>query len=252
MKSMWMAAVAVRRPFVRRARVGAGREDRHLERSVRRLCRLWRQILGRGRARWRSRILAARCSARRSRWSPADHQNKPDLATAIARRWYDTEGVDMITELTTSSVALAVQELSKEKKKIDIVVGAATSRIIRRCLHALQLPLGLRHPRARGRHRRRAGQSGRRYLVLPHRRLRLRLCAGKGHQRDRHRQWRQGAGLGARAAELVGLLLLPAAGAELEGQDRRPRQCRPRYHAIRSSRPPSSASSRAARSSRAC
>ena len=59
----------------------------------------------------------------------ADHQNKPDLAAAIARRWYDAEGVDMITELTTSSVALAVQELSKEKKKIDIVVGAATSRI---------------------------------------------------------------------------------------------------------------------------
>jgi branched-chain amino acid transport system substrate-binding protein len=59
----------------------------------------------------------------------ADHQNKPDLATSIARRWYDTEGVDMITELTTSSVALAVQELSNDKKKIDIVVGAATSRI---------------------------------------------------------------------------------------------------------------------------
>src|SRR6201991_4093803 len=59
----------------------------------------------------------------------ADHQNKPDLATSIARRWYDAEGVDMITELTTSSVALAVQELSKEKKKIDIVVGAATSAI---------------------------------------------------------------------------------------------------------------------------
>jgi branched-chain amino acid transport system substrate-binding protein len=59
----------------------------------------------------------------------ADHQNKPDLAVSIARRWYDTEHVDMITELTTSSVALAVQELSKEKKKIDIVVGAATSRL---------------------------------------------------------------------------------------------------------------------------
>src|ERR1700755_637464 len=58
-----------------------------------------------------------------------DHQNKPDLATSIARRWYDTEGVDMITELTTSSVALAVQELSKDKKKIDIVVGAATSAL---------------------------------------------------------------------------------------------------------------------------
>jgi branched-chain amino acid transport system substrate-binding protein len=59
----------------------------------------------------------------------ADHQNKPDLATSIARRWYDVEGVDMITELTTSSVALAVQELSKTQKKIDIVVGAATSRL---------------------------------------------------------------------------------------------------------------------------
>src|SRR6187402_1479329 len=59
----------------------------------------------------------------------ADHQNKPDLAVSIARRWYDVEGVDMITELTTSSVALAVQELSNQEKKIDIVVGAASSRV---------------------------------------------------------------------------------------------------------------------------
>ncbi len=59
----------------------------------------------------------------------ADHQNKPDIASSIARRWYDTEGVDMITDLTTSSVALAVQGITAEKKKIDIVVGAATSDI---------------------------------------------------------------------------------------------------------------------------
>src|SRR3954463_13224527 len=59
----------------------------------------------------------------------ADHQNKPDLGVSIARRWYDVENVDMITELTTSSVALAVHELSAAKKKIDIVVGAATSRL---------------------------------------------------------------------------------------------------------------------------
>jgi uncharacterized protein YcfL len=37
----------------------------------------------------------------------ADHQNKPDLAVSIARRWYDADGVDMITEQTTSTVALA-------------------------------------------------------------------------------------------------------------------------------------------------
>src|SRR5689334_17660537 len=57
----------------------------------------------------------------------ADHQNKPDIASNIARQWYDTEQVDAIMELTTSSVALAVQALSKEKKKIDIVTGAATT-----------------------------------------------------------------------------------------------------------------------------
>ncbi|MGE0237676.1 MAG: ABC transporter substrate-binding protein [Parvibaculaceae bacterium] len=57
----------------------------------------------------------------------ADHQNKPDIAANIARQWYDTEQVDAIMELTTSSVALAVQGISAEKKKIDIVTGAATT-----------------------------------------------------------------------------------------------------------------------------
>ncbi|MBM6592866.1 ABC transporter substrate-binding protein [Microvirga pudoricolor] len=57
----------------------------------------------------------------------ADHQNKPDIASSIARQWYDTEKVDSIMELTTSSVALAVQGLSKEKKKINMVTGAATT-----------------------------------------------------------------------------------------------------------------------------
>src|SRR5271155_6158096 len=59
----------------------------------------------------------------------ADHQNKVDLATAIARRWYDAEGVDVITDLTSSAVALAVQQIAAEKKKIDIVVASATSAL---------------------------------------------------------------------------------------------------------------------------
>src|SRR5215212_2274994 len=57
----------------------------------------------------------------------ADHQNKPDVASNLARQWYDTDKVDAIMELTTSSVALAVQQLGKEKKKINIVTGAATT-----------------------------------------------------------------------------------------------------------------------------
>ncbi len=59
----------------------------------------------------------------------ADHQNKPDVAANIARQWYDQDQVDSIMELTTSSVALAVQGISKEKKKIDIVTGAATTAL---------------------------------------------------------------------------------------------------------------------------
>ena len=58
-----------------------------------------------------------------------DHQNKPDVASNVARQWYDVEKVDAIMELTTSSVALAVQGISKDKKKINIVTGAATTEL---------------------------------------------------------------------------------------------------------------------------
>ncbi len=57
----------------------------------------------------------------------ADHQNKPDVGVNIARQWYDREGVDVILDTTTSSVALAVSELTKEKKKIFIPSGGGTS-----------------------------------------------------------------------------------------------------------------------------
>jgi branched-chain amino acid transport system substrate-binding protein len=59
----------------------------------------------------------------------ADHQDKLDLASAIARRWYDVERVDMIADLTLSSVALAVQGIAAERKKIDIVVASSTSAL---------------------------------------------------------------------------------------------------------------------------
>ena len=59
----------------------------------------------------------------------ADHQNKADIASNIARQWYDTEQVDSIMELTSSSVGLAVQALSLEKKRITINTGAATTEL---------------------------------------------------------------------------------------------------------------------------
>src|SRR5260221_1049107 len=56
----------------------------------------------------------------------ADHQNKPDIAATIARKWYD-EGVKMITGLDTSSVGLAVRKVAQEKGQIDLNVGSATA-----------------------------------------------------------------------------------------------------------------------------
>jgi len=57
----------------------------------------------------------------------ADHQNKPDVGSNIARQWYDTEGVDVIADVPTSSVALAINDITKEKNKIFINSGAASS-----------------------------------------------------------------------------------------------------------------------------
>lgn len=57
----------------------------------------------------------------------ADHQNKPDVGSTIARTWYDQDGVDLILDVPTSSVALAVNQITREKNKIHINSGAASS-----------------------------------------------------------------------------------------------------------------------------
>jgi branched-chain amino acid transport system substrate-binding protein len=57
----------------------------------------------------------------------ADHQNKPDVGSGIARQWYDTDKVDAIFDVPTSSVALAVNEITREKGKAFIISGAASS-----------------------------------------------------------------------------------------------------------------------------
>lgn len=59
----------------------------------------------------------------------ADHQNKPDVGTAIARRWLDTENVDAIVDIQNSAVALAVQHLANQSKKVSIVTGAVTPEL---------------------------------------------------------------------------------------------------------------------------
>jgi branched-chain amino acid transport system substrate-binding protein len=57
----------------------------------------------------------------------ADHQNKPDVGSGIARQWFDTDHVDAIVDVPTSSVALAVSDVTRDKNKVFLVSGAAIS-----------------------------------------------------------------------------------------------------------------------------
>jgi branched-chain amino acid transport system substrate-binding protein len=59
----------------------------------------------------------------------ADHQNKADLSSNKAREWFDRDKVDVITELVTTSTALAVMKVAKEKNKLVLISGAASTRV---------------------------------------------------------------------------------------------------------------------------
>ncbi len=59
----------------------------------------------------------------------ADHQNKPDVAAAKAREWFDTQGVDMLVGGTNSGTGLAMAKVAQEKKKLFIAIGAGTSAL---------------------------------------------------------------------------------------------------------------------------
>ena len=177
----------------------------------------------------------------------ADHQNKPDIASSIARQWYDTEKVDAIMELTTSSVALAVQGLSKEKKKIDIVTGAATTDLTgKQCS-----PYGFHwaydtHALAVGTGGALVKNGGNNWFFLT-----ADYAFGyspRGADLEiRQVEGRPGPRLGPPSARDHRLLVLPAPGPELRREGHRPRQCRPRHRQRHQAGAPSSASPRAAR-----
>ncbi len=58
-----------------------------------------------------------------------DHHNKPEVGSAIARQWFDVDKVDVIVDVPTSSVALAVNELAKDKNKVFLVSGAGIAEL---------------------------------------------------------------------------------------------------------------------------
>jgi branched-chain amino acid transport system substrate-binding protein len=83
-------------------------------------------------------VLAARMAAEdfgaaakglRVEFVSADHQNRADVGSNVARQWYDRDGVDAIVDVPNSAVALAVNEITKDKNKVFLVSGAASSAL---------------------------------------------------------------------------------------------------------------------------
>jgi branched-chain amino acid transport system substrate-binding protein len=69
----------------------------------------------------------AKQSKRKVEVLSADHQNKPDIGAAIARRWFDAEGVDMIIDVPNSAIAIAVADVAREKNKVFVGSGAGSA-----------------------------------------------------------------------------------------------------------------------------
>ena len=67
----------------------------------------------------------------------ADHQNKTDIGAAIARRWFDNEGVDVIVDVPNSAIVLAVQQIAKDKNRVLLVSTAGTAELTGKRAHQL-------------------------------------------------------------------------------------------------------------------
>ena len=58
-----------------------------------------------------------------------DHQHRPDIGSSMVRKWYDTDGVDVVVDVPNSSVALAVQGIAREKKKLVLFSSPGTTAL---------------------------------------------------------------------------------------------------------------------------
>ncbi|WGR97105.1 ABC transporter substrate-binding protein [Bradyrhizobium sp. ISRA443] len=73
--------------------------------------------------------IGGKVAGRRIEIISADHQNKPDVAAGIVRKWIDTKGVDVIAEGVNSAVALAIQTVTRERKKLFLISGSGSSEL---------------------------------------------------------------------------------------------------------------------------
>ena len=154
----------------------------------------------------------------------ADHQNKADIAASRAREWIDRDGVNVIIGGTNSATALSTNAGRRREEDAVHQHRRGRGQPDQRAVHAVHGPLRVRHDGAREGHRFRGDEAGRQDVVLPDRRLRVRQGAGKEHVGRGEGERRPGARRSASSAVGVGLLVVPVAGARVEGAGARPRQ----------------------------
>ncbi len=158
-----------------------------------------------------------------------DHQNKPDIGANVARQWYDVDHVDVIVDVPTSSVALAISEVTREKNKVFLGSGPATSDLTGpKCSpNTIQWTYDT-WMLANGTGKAVVKTGGDTWFFLT-----SDYAFGHALERD------TSAVVTANGGKVVGKVLHPLntsdfssfllAGAGLEGQNHRPRQCRRRY-----------------------
>ncbi len=161
---------------------------------------------------------AVRCSARRSKLISADNQNKPDIGVGIVRRWFDNEKVDVILDGGSSAVGMAIQGVTREKNKLFLINGSGTTAIVNENCS----PTGFQwswdtYGMAAGTATALAKAGNDSWFFITaglHGGTRHRPAGRRGRAGER----RQGAGRGAPPVQHAGLLLVPAAGATVEGE----------------------------------
>ena len=162
----------------------------------------------------------------------ADHQNKPDVGTSIASKWIDVDKVDMILDVPNSGVALAIANVVKQKNKVFVINGAATSdltgpkcnaNIVHWTYDTWMLANGT------GKAMVKTGGDTWFFLTADYA---FGLALERDTVRRRESERRQGAGRRSPSAQQQRLLLVPGAGAGLEGQGDRARQCGRRHHQL--------------------
>ena len=231
--------------------IGQRHQDRRAERPVGHLCRPGRPGLGRRRAHG-GRGFRRREKGMKVEIVVADHQNKPDVGSSIARQWYDV-GQGRRDRRRADLLGRARGQPDRQGKEQGAArLDRRDLRSHRQGVHAQHDPLDLRHLGARQRHRQRDREDRRRHLVLPHGGLRVRARARARHRGGGAEERRQGARQGAPSAQRRRTSRRSCC------RRRRPRRRSSAWRtpaatpSTRSSRAPNSASSRAGRSSRAC